>query len=113
MTQAAKNDKKDMKPDYSMIPKVMLDQLALVMMSGAEKYGEFNYTKGHNLRQLTAAICRHAKLIEAGEDLDQDTSERLGTAITHWACIAANCLMALHQEELGTLQDNRFKGLPL
>lgn len=109
LTGAAKNDKADLKPDYSMIPKVVMDQLSYVMMAGAEKYGTFNYTKGHNITQLTAAVCRHAKQIEAGEDIDKDTSDRLGKDIYHWACIMASGLMALHQMELGTLKDDRFK----
>lgn len=106
---ASKNDKADMKPDYSIIPKVVMDQLSYVMMAGQEKYGRHNYTKGHNITQLTAAVCRHAKQIESGEDIDKDTSERIGKDIYHWACIMASGLMAIHQMELGTLKDDRFK----
>lgn len=106
---ADKNDIKDVKPDYSLLPKIFMDQVAFVMMAGKQKYGEFNYTKGHSVRQLTSAACRHLKLIEAGEDLDIDTSTRINVEIHHWACVAANALMALHQLDLGTHQDDRFK----
>lgn len=105
---ADKNDRLDNKPDYSMLPKAFLDQVAYVMMAGAIKYGRWNYTKGHDLTRLTSAATRHLKAIEAGEDLDPDTSERLGVDISHWACVAANALMALHQAQLGTLRDDRF-----
>lgn len=105
---ASKNDRTDNKPDYSLLPKVFMDQVSYVMMAGAKKYGKWNYTKGHELTRLTSAAVRHIKAIEAGEDVDGDTSERLGIAIHHWACVAANALMALHQLELGTLKDDRF-----
>lgn len=106
--KASKNDKADAKPDYSMLPKIFMDQVAYVMMAGASKYGRFNYTKGHEITRLTSAATRHLKLIESGEDVDADTSERLGVEIHHWACVAANALMALHQLELGTAVDDRF-----
>lgn len=106
---ASKNDTKDNKPDYSLIPKVLMDQLAYCMMAGAAKYGRYNYTKGHNICQLTAAATRHIKQIEAGEDIDSDTSERVGVDVYHWANVAACCLMALHQAELDTLEDDRYK----
>ena len=104
---ARKNDKSDRKPDYSYLPKVFMDQVSYCMEAGATKYGRNNYQKGHKLLQLTAAASRHIKLIEEGEDIDKDTSERIGVDIHHWACVAANALMALHQLKLGTLDDNR------
>jgi hypothetical protein len=106
-TSASKNDRRDKKPDYSLIPRVFMDQLSYCMEAGAIKYGRHNYTQGHELLQLTAAATRHIKLIEEGEDIDKDTSERVGVDVHHWACIAANALMALHQLKLGTLKDNR------
>lgn len=108
MQRAAKNDKLDKKPDLSLLPEIFCNQVAYVMMAGASKYGKFNYTKGHDLTQLTSAAVRHLKRMEAGEDLDQDTSERLGIEITHAACVCANMLMLLHQMQLGTLVDDRF-----
>ena len=112
---ASKNNKKDCKPDYALLPKAFMDQVAFVMMAGEHKYGRFNYCLGHEITQITAAQCRHAKLIEAGEDIDWDTTNRLrevypdSPEITHLACIAAGSLMALHQKELGTLRDERYK----
>jgi hypothetical protein len=81
------------------------------MQAGERKYGRHNYLKGHNICQLTAAIVRHAKRIEEGEWYDFDTSQRLGKPVTHLACIAASSLMGLHQDEIGTLKDNTYRGL--
>jgi hypothetical protein len=112
---AAKNDKLDCKPDYSLIPKAFMDQVAYVMMAGELKYGRHNYCLGHEITQITAAQGRHIKLIESGEDVDWDTTNRLrevfpgAPEITHLACVAAGSLMALHQRELGSLRDERFK----
>lgn len=108
---ASKNDKLDGKPDYSLLPEVFLTQVARAMMAGQVKYGKFNYLKGHNICQLTSAIQRHAKAIEKGEWWDEDTSKRLGQKVSHLACISASCLMALHQDEEGTLKDDTYKGL--
>lgn len=106
---ADKNDKKDRKPDYSLIPRALLDHLAYAMMAGEEKYGRYNYTKGHRISQLTAAAVRHLKAIESGEDYDADTSDRIGLSVHHAGNVAACMLMLLHQQELGTLVDDRFK----
>lgn len=116
MLKAKKDDKKDVKPDYSLIPKALMDQLAFVMMAGETKYGRYNYCRGHKANQLTAAATRHIKQIESGEDIDRDTTnhlkERFGDnapEVFHWACVAASALMAIHQMELGTHVDDRFK----
>lgn len=121
---ADKNNKVDAKPDHSLILPSFVDQLAYCMMAGEIKYGTFNFLKGHTVRQLTAATSRHLKRIEAGEDIDEDTTHILehgytrpnGTfipgigkriPITHNACIAANQLMMIAQREVGTLTDDR------
>lgn len=91
------------KPDLSLIPYCVEAALARVMQWGAAKYGRYNYTKGHDLTQLVAAIRRHAGQLLAGEDVASDSGEH------HAAHIMANCLMLLHQRELGTLRDDRFQ----
>jgi hypothetical protein len=106
---AGKNDKIDNKPDYSLLPKAFLDQVAYCMMAGADKYGRYNYLKGHKINQLTAAAGRHLKAIESGEDIDEDTSERVNKQVHHAAAVAANMLMLLHQKEENTLTDDRYK----
>lgn len=109
IVKASKNDKADNKPDYSLVPKVFMDQVSYVMMAGAEKYGRYNYTKGHNMSQLISAAERHLKCIQECEDIDKDCSDRIGVEVYHAANVAANMLMLLHQTELSTIIDDRFK----
>ena len=106
---ASKNNVKDCKPDYSIIPKSFMDAVSYCLMSGALKYGRDNYKLGHESNTLTAAACRHLKLIEEGEIFDQDTTDRLVEAcgdkslkIFHWANVAASACMAIEQIKLGT-----------
>lgn len=118
----------DCKPDYSLIPRAFMDQLAFVMMAGMFKYKRDNYRKGHTSNQLTAAAGRHLKAIESGEDIDVDTTARLRDGCTdiegvfhkgygdkaptiyHWACVAACALMAIVQIAAGVHIDDRYKG---
>jgi hypothetical protein len=98
---AAKDDAA--KPDLSLLPRVFKEGVARVMMFGAAKYGRWNYTKGHELEQLISAAERHIDALKDGEDVAEDSQ------LSHWYHVAANALMAVHQLELGTLRDNRFK----
>lgn len=98
---ATKNDQD--KPDLSLIPQVLLVEIAKAFMVGEKKYGRYNYTKGHNSSQLIAAALRHLTAYNDGQDYDPtDGQHHLGSV---GACIG----MLLRQEELGTLKDNRFK----
>lgn len=98
---AAKNDQS--KPDLSLIPQVLLVEIAKAFMVGEKKYGRYNYTKGHNASQLVAAALRHLTAWNDGQDYDPtDGQHHLGSV---GACIG----MILRQAELGTLKDNRFK----
>ena len=101
MTNEAKRDN-SAKPALSMLPKVFKAGVARVMMFGAKKYGRFNYLKGHRISGLLDSIERHIDEIKDGNDVDLESGQ------SHWAHIAANCLMALHQEQLGTLKDDRL-----
>jgi hypothetical protein len=101
--KASKNDTE--KVDLSLVPKTFLTEVAKAFMVGEKKYGRYNYTKGHDASQLMAAAMRHLTAWNEGEDLDpEDGQHHLGAA---GACIA----MALRQIELGTIKDNRFKGV--
>ena len=109
MSVAKKNDKKDNKPDLSLLPKVFKAQVAYPMMVGITKYGRYNYTQGHNICQLISAAERHLDEIKDGVDYDPECSESAGVKVHHAGCVAANMLMLLHQLELGTLIDDRYK----
>jgi len=97
----AKKETKD-KPDLSLIPYCVEAELAKAMEYGAAKYQRYNYTKGHNISQLVAAAKRHLGKYLAGEESDDESG------VHHLGHVMANCLMMLHQRELGTLKDDRF-----
>lgn len=100
---ALKNDKE--KLDLSLIPKVALEEAARAFMVGLKKYGRYNYCNGHEASQLVSAAMRHLTSWYEGEEHDPiDGQHHLGSVI---AC----CAMILHEKQLGTLRDNRFKGL--
>lgn len=101
MSEEAKRDN-SAKPALSMLPKVFKAAVARVMSFGAAKYGRSNYLKGHRVTGLLDSIERHIDEIKDGQDIDAESGE------SHWAHIAANCLMALHQQQLGTLKDDRL-----
>jgi hypothetical protein len=91
------------KIDLSLLPPAFKDQVAQVMEFGAKKYGRYNYIKGHRMcEDLLAAIERHVRDLQSGQDVAEDSK------LSHFAHIAANCLMALHQIQLGTIKDDRF-----
>ena len=98
--EGAKRDNKS-KPDLSLLPYCFEVELARVMMQGERKYGRLNYLKGHAITSLIASMKRHIGKLLAGQDIDEETG------CSHWAHIAAGVLMALHQQEFGTLRDDR------
>ena len=103
---SAKKETKD-KPDLSLIPYCVEVELAKAMMYGAGVYGRMNYTKGHDLTQIVSAAKRHLGKYLNGEECDQDSG------VHHLGHVMANCLMLIHQRELGTLKDDRFVAEPI
>lgn len=98
---AAKNDKE--KPDLSLIPRISNIEHAKAFMVGEKKYGRYNYTKGHKSSQLIAAAKRHLDAWFEGEENDPIDGQH------HLGSVMACCSMILRQQELNTLQDDRFK----
>lgn len=97
---AKKNDQK--KPDVSLIPYVALVKMSEAFMVGESKYGRYNYTRGLKSSQLIAAAMRHLAKFNDGEDFDSEDGQH------HLGSVMACCAMLLRQQELGTLEDNRF-----
>lgn len=92
------------KADLSLIPLIAQTEEAKAFMVGEKKYGRYNYCKGLKASQLIGAAERHIKKWFNGEEYDQeDGQHHLGAAR---ACLA----MALRQMELGTMEDDRYKG---
>lgn len=90
------------KVDLSLLPKVALEEMAKAMMHGAKKYGRNNYTKGMEATRIIAAALRHITAYNDGQDTDEESG------VSHLGHAMACCLMLLHQEQLGTLKDNRL-----
>jgi len=99
--RASKNDQE--KIDLSLIPYCAQIAEAQALMVGARKYNRYNYTKGHEASQLIAAAQRHLLAWFSGEENDPIDGQ------PHLGSVKACCSMLIHQMELGTLIDNRFK----
>lgn len=96
----------DGKPDLSLIPFVAEVAMAQAFMYGSNKYGRYNYCKGHDLSQLIASAKRHISKFYAGEDLDSESG------IHHLGHAMVNLAMILQEMDLGTLTDDRYRPEP-
>ena len=90
------------KEKYTMIPQLALKQVAKVFTHGADKYGDFNYSKQCDVLRYIDAMQRHTNQYLTGEDMDE-------SGVHHLACVAANALMALDGILNETMIDNRNK----
>lgn len=91
------------KPDLSLIPRVALVKCAEAFMVGEKKYSRYNYCAGMAASRVVAALQRHAASWFDGEETDsKDGQHHLGSVM---ACAA----MLLRMQELGTLDDDRFR----
>lgn len=98
---ASKNDQD--KIDLSLIPYISQIEHAKAFMVGEKKYGRYNYCKGHKASQLAAAAERHLKAWFNGEEHDPKDGQH------HLGSVMACCSMILRQQELGTINDDRYK----
>lgn len=87
-------DTQDGKPRYSLIPPEPLKRLADLYVRGADKYGEYNWTKGQPTSRILDSLMRHVEAYRSGE-----TSE------DHLAAIAWNAFAIMHFE--GTEFDDK------
>jgi hypothetical protein len=92
----------DGKPKFTMIPQLALNEVAKVFTHGANKYGDFNYSKQGDVLRYIDALLRHTNQYLSGEDMDE-------SKVHHLACVAANALMALDGIINNTITDNRNK----
>jgi hypothetical protein len=91
------------KADLSLIPLIAEIEMARAFMVGEKKYSRYDYYKGHKASQLIAAAKRHLGAWMNGEErCPVDGQHHLGSVM---AC----CAMILKEQELGTLEDNRYK----
>jgi len=90
------------KEKYTMIPQLALKEVAKVFTYGADKYGDFNYSKQGDVLRYIDAMQRHTNQYLTGENIDE-------SGVHHLACVAANALMALDGIINKTMTDNRNK----
>lgn len=78
------------KPDYTLISRELLDELAAVREFGIKKYTRDNWKKGLSTRRSLAALLRHAFAFSEGEDLDSESG------CSHMAAVVANAEHIIH-----------------
>lgn len=100
--RAARKDDSS-KPDLSLIPTVLLNEVAKGFQLGERKYGRDNYKAGLEATRLLAAALRHIYAVLDGEDLDPESG---ASHLGHAGCCLA---MYLETQHLGTLKDNRYR----
>jgi hypothetical protein len=91
------------KPDLSLVPHCVEVAIAEALMDGEIKYGRYNYCKGHRVSKLLAAVKRHVGRFQDGEDVAADSG------LSHLSHALANLAMIVHEMQLGTLVDDRYK----
>ncbi len=101
----AKKDERG-KPDLSLVPHCVDVAIAEALMDGEVKYGRYNYCKGHQVSKLLAAAKRHIGQFQDGEDIAADSG------LSHLSHALANLAMIVHETQLGTLVDDRYKSAP-
>ena len=88
MTEGGK--KFDMgKPDLSLLPYEALEEVAKVLMFGANKYGKNQWRGGFDYTRLISAAMRHMHQLNNGEDVDAESG------ISHAAHVIANMMFLL------------------
>lgn len=89
-SSGAKRDTEKGKPRYDLISPQALTRLANLMARGAEKYDEWNWSKGMNMSRLYSSMNRHMIQFYLG-----DKSE------DHLAAVMFNAMAIIHFEETG------------
>lgn len=92
-----------LKVPLHLLPSVPMIYAAMVFELGAYKYGEYNWRdKAVRILVYTGAIQRHAMLLAAGEDLDDESGLPHAAHIIACACIIEDARAA------NSLVDDRF-----
>lgn len=79
----------DIKPRFSLIPQLALEEVAKVLTYGAEKYPDFNYSKPQKITTYIDACHRHINKFLRNEDIDEETKTN------HLANAVANLMITL------------------
>jgi len=90
------------KPPISMIPREALEQEALVLAFGANKYARDNWRGGFEWSRLIDAALRHIIAFNDGEDTDSETGL---SHIAHARCCLGFLITHIEQ---GLGKDDRY-----
>lgn len=91
------------KPDLSLIPRYPLEEVAKVLMFGANLYGRYNWRKGFNWSRVIAATQRHINAFNDGEDVASDSD------LSHLAHAICNLMFLLQYSIEHKELDDRYK----
>lgn len=91
------------KAPLGLIPQEFLEQTALVLGYGAEKYRPHGWRLGMEWQRLINAAMRHIQAFNNGEDLDPESGL---SHLAHASCCMA-FLITYQSQDLGT--DDRYK----
>jgi hypothetical protein len=86
------------KPRYDLLPCDVLEEITIIFTHGAEKYGEYNWTKGMSWSRLFAAAQRHQWSFWSGDDVDEESGR---PHLTH-AIVNLMFLLAYYKRGIGT-----------
>ena len=98
MQKAKKHDQE--KPRYSTVPIAALNDVIKSFTYGAQKYDDYNYSKGMNHSRYLNAAMRHINAYWMGEDMDESGN-------THLANAVASLLMLMDSKITGVGTDDR------
>lgn len=91
MNKSIKNDFKDKKLRWDLLPLQEIEDVVKVYTAGAEKYGDNNWQNLENgYQRYKAALFRHLLAYEKGEINDQETN------CQHLACVVWNAIAMLY-----------------
>jgi hypothetical protein len=88
-SSGAKRDTQENKPRYDLISPLALTRLAGLMARGAQKYDEWNWSKGMPISRFYSSALRHLMQFAMG-----DKSE------DHLAAVMFNVMAIIHFEEI-------------
>ncbi len=99
-THAIKGD--SAKPRMELLPLQTLEQVALVLGHGAQKYGDHNWRKGFHWTRMVGALLRHISAWMTGEFLDPESG------LPHLAHAACNILFLIEHQMFNLGEDDRW-----
>lgn len=95
------------KPDLHAIDPIFLDQVAIALSKGEDKYGVDNWKNGLSFSRILSAMKRHVQAIERGENID------LESGMPHATHVACNAMIfdyyRRNYDKYKHLDDRRWK----